>query len=76
MKRSEMIRAIKQRLDNTVCNEEDYADQFLTVVEQLGMLPPTLRYDSVNEYVSIKDTDILRDNDASFAWEPEDGTNA
>jgi hypothetical protein len=40
MKRSEMIKAIKARLDVTPI-QGDYADQFLTVVELLGMLPPS-----------------------------------
>ena len=39
MKRSEMIKAIKAELDGSII-DWNYAEQFLNVVETLGMLPP------------------------------------
>lgn len=40
MKRSEMIKAIHEKLDGTPVNQQNYAEQFLDVIEELGMSPP------------------------------------
>lgn len=73
MKRSDMLYEIGLTIAN--CDMElsceEIAESVLTAIEKAGMLPPTIRYDAVNEFVNIKETDLLSDNDASFAWEDE-----
>lgn len=71
MKRSEMIRQIHARLNGTPIDHDNYADQFLTVVEELGMLPP---------YYDVYITDPLHlklvgpGPIKAGGWEPEDET--
>jgi hypothetical protein len=77
MKRSEMINKLSKWLDrsqSTVLMNGNVgkAKSLLEQLEIWGMLPPTIRYDSVNEFQNIKDTDILHDYDVSFAWEDEE----
>lgn len=59
VKRSEMISQIHAIMDGTPI-EYEYANQFLTIIEKLGMIPPSCEF-------KMGDM-IVRDN----CWEPED----
>lgn len=48
------------------------AEAILKRIEALGMLPSSIRFNATGDYVNINDTDILHDNDISFAFEPEE----
>jgi len=76
MKRSEMIQKIRTMVDDVTDGAlTDYgAELVLNKLEAEGMLPPTICYNAIHEFDNIKNTDILHDNDISFAWEPEDET--
>lgn len=63
MKRSEMIAAIHQRMNGTMIDHDNYADQFLSVVEELGMLPP------IESYRCVMDLDL-----GVPEWEDENET--
>jgi hypothetical protein len=77
MKRSEMVYILAETLiedcglDFLAMKPIDVAKVILDQIEKEGMLPPTIRYNSVDEYSKIENTEILHDNDVSFAWEPE-----
>lgn len=74
MKRSVIIKQLKYWLfgNTNNPNHELEAEALLNKIEDMGMLPSSIRYNATGDYVNINDTDILHDNDISFAFESED----
>lgn len=72
MKRSEMIKKIHEKMDGEPINFRNYAEQFLNVVEQLGMLPPSYIGLMANGKEYNRETDFSRDTmEIRGQWEPE-----
>jgi hypothetical protein len=71
MKRSEMVELLNSKRNKMPPGKDLTSSTIISILEQAGMLPPTICYNAVGEYINIEDTDILHDNDVSFDWEPE-----
>jgi hypothetical protein len=78
LKRSEMIGAIHNKLNGTPIDHDNYARQFLDVVEELGMLPPSSIHELGNCYSMSDCTHVIQRDGKMYGaaemnrWEPED----
>lgn len=66
MKRSEMLKAIRDTLTGTAIDHVNFDEQILKTVEDLGMLPPT--------FTSLPDSYNRTEGTYGFdtnEWEPE-----
>lgn len=73
MKRSTAIEIINNSLGNNIEGKEriEIANNILSQLEKLAMIPNTICWRRTNEYSKLKDTDICYDYDMEFKWEPE-----
>lgn len=73
MKRSEMLQIMKiaSATGPSGAEIDKYLNNILTKMENAGMLPPTVRINATNEFMSAKELINESGYDVSSAWEDE-----
>jgi hypothetical protein len=67
-----MLKLIRDRLYGTFIDQNNFEEQILKTVEELGMLPPTGIYAATGEYDTVKNVLDYAEMDFYPEWEPED----